>query len=271
MKLACVASAAALMIAASAPAQVHALEVQATDVRAVLAPVRQRIEAADYRATGQLVRVDSGGKRTNYALSIKAHWFSGVLRTLVDIVPPKDPAAKEDGRVRILLEMRPNGEDTIRIFHPHQSAPILLPADKWSDGLFGGGFSYEDLLEPEYFWPGQSILKSAKFGSRDCNVLKSVPGPSDHTHYADVQTWLDHSISFPVYAEKTLRVGGIVKEFTYFGLRQSSGVWSATQVEAKIRGRAGSTLLIVKRGTERANLSAKDFSPEQIGHFEDHP
>lgn len=61
-----------------------------------------------------------------------------------------------------------------------------------------------------------------------------------------------------------------MKEFTYFGLRQYGGVWSATQVEAKIRGRAGSTLLIVKRGSEKANLSAKDFSPGQISHFEGH-
>lgn len=269
MKFAWIAPATALMIAVSAHAQVRATEV--TDVRTVLAPVRQRIETADYRATGQLVRVDASGKRTNYALSLKAHWFSGVLRTLVEIVPPKDPATKEDGRVRILLEMRPSGEDTIRVFHPHQSTPVLLPPDKWSDGLFGGVFSYEELLEPEFFWPGQSILKSAKFGARDCDVLKSTPGPSNHTRYAEVETWLDHSIGFPVYAEKTLKEGGIVKEFTYFGLRQSSGVWSATQVEAKIRGRAGSTLLIVKRGSEKANLSVKDFSPEQTGHFEDHP
>jgi Outer membrane lipoprotein-sorting protein len=271
MKLFCTAPVAALIIAVSAHALLHAPEVQAPDVRAVLAPVQHRIETADYRATGQLVRVDASGKRTNYAISIKAHWFSGLLRTLVEIVPPKDPANKEDARIRILLEMHPNGEDSIRVFHPHQSTAVFLPSEKWSDGLFGGVFSYEDLLEPEYFWPAQSILKSAKFGARDCDVLKSTPGPSDHTHYADVQTWLDHSIGFPVYAEKALKDGGIVKEFTYFGLRQSSGVWSATQVEAKIRGRAGATLLIVKRGSEKANLSVKDFSPEQIGHFEDHP
>jgi hypothetical protein len=69
-----------------------------------------------------------------------------------------------------------------------------------------------------------------------------------------------------VYAEKTLR-DGQVKEFTYFGLRQNGGVWSASQVEVKIRGRAGSTLLIVDRGTPKANLGLKDFSPAQLTHF----
>lgn len=263
MRLASVMPAAALLVALTA---------HAADLRSVLGPARQRIETADYRATGQFVTVDASGHRTSYAITIKARWISGSLHTLVEIVPPSETAARtrQDARVRILLEMRPNGEDTIRIVHPHDSTMTSLPFDKWDEGLFGGQFSYEDLLEPEYFWPGQTILTSARYGARDCDVLKSTPGPSDHTHYAEVQTWLDHTIVYPVYAEKMLRDGGIVKEFTYFGLRQYGGVWSATQVEAKIRGRAGSTLLIVKRGSEKANLSAKDFSPEQISHFEGH-
>lgn len=263
MRFASFAPAVALLIAVAA---------HAADVKAVLAPVRQRIETADYRATGQLVKVDASGARINYSISIKARWFSGVLRTLVEIDPPRDSAAKahEDARVRILLEMRPGGEDSIRLFHPGETASTSLPFEKWGEGVFGGVFSYEDLLEPEFFWPGQSILKTAKFGARDCDVLKSTPGPSDHTHYAEIQTWLDHTISFPVYAEKMLKEGSIIKQFTSFGLRQSSGVWSASQVEAKIRGRAGSTLLIIKRGSAKANLGVKDFSPDQVSHFEGH-
>jgi hypothetical protein len=38
-------------------------------------------------------------------------------------------------------------------------------------------------------------------------------------------------------------------------------------VEAKIRGQAGSTLLIIDRGTPKANLSLKDFSSAQLTHF----
>jgi hypothetical protein len=264
MRLASVVTTAALVIATTA---------HAADALAVIAPERQRIQTADYRATGRLVRVDASGKRTGYAISIKTRWFPGVLRALVQVVPPPVAAGKvhQDARVSILLEMRPNGQNTIRVFHPHESAPTLLPFDKWDEGLLGGGFSYEDFLEPQYFWQGQTILKSSRFGERDCDVLKSTPGPSDHTHYADIQTWLDHTIGYPVYVEKTLKEGGIVKEFTYFGLRQSGGVWSAKQVEAKIRDRAGSTLLIIERGSTKANLSTKDFSLEQISQFEDRP
>jgi hypothetical protein len=60
---------------------------------------------------------------------------------------------------------------------------------------------------------------------------------------------------------------GTVKEFTAFGLRRTEGVWSARQLEAKIRGRAGSTLLIIDRGTARAHLDLKDFNPSQLTHF----
>lgn len=261
MRVACFAPAAALLIAAVA---------LAADARDVLAPVRERIEAADYRASGQLVKVDAGGNRSTYSLNMKARWFSGALHTLLEIDPPAGMAGKahQDARVRILLEMRPNGEESIRIVHPHEAALKALPFEEWGDGVLGGGFSYEDFLEPHYYWPGQTIVRSAKFGARDCDVLKSTPGATGRSHYAEVQTWLDHTIGFPVHAEKTLK-DGEVKEFTYFGLRQSGGVWSASQVEVKARGHAGSTLLIIKRGSAKANLSTKDFSPEQINHFED--
>jgi energy-coupling factor transporter ATP-binding protein EcfA2 len=82
---------------------------------------------------------------------------------------------------------------------------------------------------------------------------------------------LDHTIGYPIYVEKTLKDGGIVKEFTYFGLRQSGGVWSARQVEVKIHGRPGSTLLLIERGSTKANLSIREFSPEQISQFEHRP
>jgi hypothetical protein len=38
-------------------------------------------------------------------------------------------------------------------------------------------------------------------------------------------------------------------------------------VGAKIRGQAGSSLLIIDRGTPKAKLTLKDFSPAQLTHF----
>ena len=263
MRLASCAAVAMLLWAAGA---------NAADTQAVLERARQHIETADYRATGKLVTVDGAGKRTSYTLKIEARWFPGELRALVEIDPPSQPAAhaKAD-RVRLLLEMRPAGQTSIRIAHPDHKGLTVLPFERWSEPLFGGVFSYEDLLESQYYWQNQAVLKSAKFGARDCDVLKSTPGAADRTHYAEVETWLDHTIGYPVYAEKTLRDSGAVKEFTYYGLRQTAGVWSASQIEGKLRGHAGSTLLIIERGSAKANLSAGDFSPEQISHFEDRP
>ena len=237
---------------------------------AAVATLRSRIEASDYRATGQLVRVEANGSRISYAIAVKGLWFQGALHTLIEVVPPRGPAAQDD-RVRVLLEMRPDGRDSIRIFRPREPAPAMLPTDRWGNSFLGTAISYEDLLDSQFFWPGQTILSGAVFGGRHCNVLKSTPGPADRTRYSAVRTWLDRAIDYPVYAEKVGKEGGMVKEFTYYGLRQSNGVWSATQVETKISGCAGSTLLIVKRGSAKAHLSADDFQPSRIRRFEDRP
>ena len=239
----------------------RALDAPAADLHAVLARPRERLQTADFRATGHLIRVDAAGVRTSYPITLKAHWFPGVLRLLCAI------DAAGEARIHILLEMRPNGQNSIHIAHPGDKIPATLPFDKWSDGPLGAGFSYEDFLEPQYFWAGQTVLERTKYGARDCDLLKSTPGVSDRTHYAEVKTWLDRNIGYPVYVEKTIKATGTVKEFTYFGLRQNGGVWSASQVESKIRGQAGSTLLVIDRGSTKANLELRDFSPEQLTRF----
>jgi hypothetical protein len=236
-----------------------------------LAIPRARIESADYRASGHLVRVHANGIRFSYPITIKAHWFPGVLRVLVEVGTLSNADANSLASflhipVHILMEMRPGGKNTILVAHPGDKAPVDLPFDKWSEGPFGNEFSYEDFLEEQYFWAGQTALGEAKFGAHDCDQLKSTPGATDMSHYAEVTSWLDRAIGFPVYMEKTLK-DGTVKEFTSFGLRQESGVWSAHQIEVKLRGRAGSTLLIIDRGAPHANLSLKDFSPAQLTHF----
>jgi Outer membrane lipoprotein-sorting protein len=231
------------------------------DARSVLTAPRQRVETADYRIVGRLVHVDEKGTRTSLGVMIKAHWFPGVLRVLLEIQSPAS------ARAHILLEMRPKGEDSIRLAHPGDRTPSVLPFDRWTDGPLGPGFSYEDFLEPQYFWPEQTFAGETACGTQKCDMLKSAPGPTDRTHYAEVTTWLGHANGFPVSAEKKLKGSETVKEFTYSGLRHDQGVWSAHQIEAKVRGQEGSTLLIIEHGSARAHLGAADFSPAQITHF----
>ena len=235
-----------------------------------LTMARARIESADYRASGHMVRVQVNGARISFPIEIKAHWFPGVLRVDVELGTASKTGSDSllSGHIpaHLQLEMRPGGRSTILVAHPGDKAAAVLPFDKWSEGPLSNEFSYEDFLEAQYFWAGQTTLSEAKFGARDCDQLKSTPGTTDKSHYAEVKSWLDHTIGFPVYVEKTMK-DGEVKEFTYFGLRQNGGVWSASQVEAKLRGHAGSTLLIIDRGAPRANLGLKDFSPAQLTHF----
>jgi hypothetical protein len=242
----------------------------AADAVSALAAQRERIETADYRVSGHLVRVDANGNRLSFPIIIKARWFPGVLRVYVELGTASkmgaDSPVSSRIPVHILLEMRPEGPSVVRIAHPGDTNLVILPFDKWSDGPLGNELSYEDFLEAQYFWAGQNALSETKYGARDCDMVRSTPGAKDKTHYAEVTSWLDHGIGFPVHVEKTLK-GGTVKEFTYFGLRQNGGVWSAHQIEAKLRGQAGSTLLIIDRGTPKANLGLKDFSPARLTHF----
>jgi hypothetical protein len=238
------------------PAMAHTADLPKT-----LMETRQQIMTADYRLSGHLVRVDESGARTSYGVNIKAHWFPEVLRVLLEVGSPAT------ARVHVLLEMHPGGITTIKVAHHGDASATALPFDKWTTGPLGDAFSYEDFIDSSYFWPGQTDLGEAKFGARNCQLLKSTPGAEDKTHYAQVKSWLDLGSAFPVYVEKTLKGSGTVKEFTYFGLRKTEGVWSATQVEAKIHGHSGSTLLIIEHGAAKAHLDAKDFDSAQLTHF----
>ncbi|MGC2545993.1 MAG: outer membrane lipoprotein-sorting protein, partial [Silvibacterium sp.] len=74
---------------------------QTADVPGTLAAARQQVMTADYRLSGRLARVDASGARTSYGVNIKARWFPGILRVLVEVSSPAT------ARVHVLLEMRP--------------------------------------------------------------------------------------------------------------------------------------------------------------------
>jgi len=90
-----------------------------------------------------------------------------------------------------------------------------------------------------------------------------MSGSQDQTYYDSVTSWIDRGILYPVHAVKTLRGTGQQKEFIYYGLRQVGGVWSATQVEAKLQGKPGSSILVIEGGSVKAKLGRKDFDISQ--------
>jgi hypothetical protein len=252
-------------IAAFLAAAVPALWAQSANVNDLLATARKQLENSDFRVTGHLVAIDASGSRLTFPITVKTHWFPGELRMFVDLGQP--PSTHRDMRQHILLEMFANGQNAIRIADPGDTSSHLLPFEKWNEHPLGPGFDYEDFLEQQYFWPIQKSEGMEKFGARNCDVVKSTPGPDIRTRYAEVKTWIDPAIDFPVYAEKTVKDSGAVKEFTSYGVRQEEGHWFAHQVEVKTRGQSGSTLLIFDRGTAKAKLTTADFSPAALTHF----
>jgi hypothetical protein len=227
------------------------------DLETVLTGSRQRIETLDYRATGRLTKVEANGTRTSYKFVAKGHWFPDGLRLLSEFSGPGS------AKTRILLHMSVSGHVTIEALLPGGKATSELPFERWNDPLLGTDFSYEDMVESQFFWKNQELLAPAKYGARDCFVLKSTSGPQDRTYYGSVTSWIDRSIFLPVHVVKTLRGTGQQKDFVYYGIRHNGGVWSAAQVEAKLQGKPGSSMLVIEGGSGKAHLGRKDFDISQ--------
>ena len=224
-----------------------------SDLETVLTSSRGRIERLDYRATGRLTRVEANGKRTSYKFAAKGHWFPDGLRVLCEIT---GPGAE---KTSLLLRMSVSGQVTIEAQLPGQKAASVLPLERWNDALVGTDFSYEDMVESQFFWKHQELLAPEKYGTKDCFVLKSGSGAQDRSSYDSVTSWVDRKIMYPVHVVKTPHGAGAQKDFVYYGLRQVSGDWAATKVEAKQQGKTGSTIMEIERGSGKANLARRDF------------
>jgi hypothetical protein len=254
-----IASSIVLLVLFSLARPARAFAAASPDLETVLTGSRQRIEKLDYRATGHLTGVAADGTRTSYKFVAKAHWFPDGLRLLCDISGPGTQ------KTTILLHMTVNGHLTIEALLPGQAAPGPVPFEHWSDRLAGTDFSYEDMVEAQFFWKNQQLLPPQKYGARDCFVLKSTSGPQDRSSYDSVTSWIDRSILFPVHEVKTVHGTGQQKDFVYYGLRQIGGAWSASQVEAKLTGKSGSTRMIIEGGSPNAHLTLKDFTLSPSG------
>ena len=217
-----------------------------------LTETRQRVETLDYRVSGRLTHTDAAGKRTNNKFSVKGHWFPDGLRLLVEATDATG------GITRVLLHMTVNGRVTIDVVAPGSKVVTPLPFERWTEGLLGSDFSYEDLIDTQFFWKSQEFLAPADYSSRHCLVIKSTSDAADHSHYSSVTSWVDRDIFYPVHEVKTTR-SGQEKDFDFFGFRQSDGVWSATHLEVKMQGAKESSVFVVERGSGKAKLTLKDF------------
>jgi hypothetical protein len=227
----------------------------ATTVAEVLAKIRSVRKATDFRASGRIVRVSATGQRKTYQVSLKGRCFDDEVKVFCEAA---DPAS---ARVRLLVETFSTGRASIRLARTGDRLPEELTFQTWGEPFLDSDLTYEDLLENHFLWSNQSLVREAQYGSRNCLVIKSAPGSTDRSHYSSVTSWLDRDVYYPVFVEKTIRTSGLVKEFIYYGLRRSKGLWSADQIEVRIKGEAASTLLIITRGSERAGVNGSEFEP----------
>jgi hypothetical protein len=228
-------------------------EVRPATVSEIIAKLETVRAATDFRATGRLVKISGTGERKPYQVELKGKSFSDGLKIFCEVT---DPAPV---RVRALIETNRVGQARIRTGCPGCRAPSEVPFEKWGEPLLESDLSYEDLAENHFLWRNQSLVKEEKYGARECYVVRSEPDVSDRTQYGSVVSWLDRSIYSPVKMEKSIKGSGKIKEFIYYGLRESRGVWSARQIEVRIKGQPHSTLLIFSHGSTKANLSHSDF------------
>jgi hypothetical protein len=224
-------------------------------VEDLIAHLRSRREATDFRLSGKLVRLNGPGKRLVYPFSMKGRFLEKGLLVLYEVTEPPP------SRVRLLLESGANGRITVRMAHAGDKEPKVLTFEEWGEPLLDSDFTCEDLLDTHFLWTKQTLLREETYGARDCYVIRSEPGPTDRGHYSSVTTWLDRDIYYPIKVEKIDKASGITKEFTFLGLRKSKGLWSPGQIQAQTKGRAESTLLILARGSGKANIAASELDP----------
>lgn len=223
-------------------------------LKAVLATARARVEKSDVRASGRLVQIAGNGTRINNTLALQSHSFPDGLRTMITVGSPDHTS------VRYLLTQDETGHTTIEVLRKSDKAPIRLSPEQWGEGVAATFFYPEDFVDGQFFWAKQTVLPPQKYGARDCFVLRSEPGPGQPTQYASVTTWIDRKTGAPVYIEAAPKNGEPTKQFVFYDLEQLGGVWQPRQVEAKLSGKPGSSMLILEHGSAHAHLQRKDFS-----------
>lgn len=235
----------------------------AGSLKAILTAARARVEQSDVRASGRLVAIAANGARTNNNLALASHSFPDGLRTMVTVTTP------DHNSVRYLLVQDATGHTTIEASRKGDAAPAKLPPEHWGEGVAGTLFYPEDFADGQFFWSKQTVLPPAKYGARDCFVLRSEPGPGQPTQYASVTTWIDQKTGALVYVEAIPKNGGPTKQFVFYGIEQIGGTWLSRQIEVKIAGKPGSSMLLIEHGTPHAHLQRKDFNlaaPQSTGN-----
>ncbi len=145
------------------------------NINDLLATQRKQIETADFRATGHLV-CDRCSRRSPQL----SHHDQGALvsRRAARLGRDRAAAVSRTGICgnTFCLRCDPMARTRFVLPIPATRLRALFPLKSGTLDPLGPGFNYEDFLEQQYFWPGQTSEGQAKFGARNCDVIRSTPG-----------------------------------------------------------------------------------------------
>jgi hypothetical protein len=227
----------------------------------VIQTIRSLRKGTDFFAEGRLVSVNNPEQRITYRLSLKGKSFGGTVKLLFEVTDPIP------SRLKLLIESPPAGMPKVRLARALDRTVEELTSESLGAAFLGSVLNFEDLLDAHFSWSRQTLLREEKCAGKDCYVIRSQPGPDTPSHYSAVTSWIDKKVYLPICVEKDVKASESVKVFLYSGIRESKGVWGARQVEVRIKGERRVTLLIMTRGSGKANLSERDFDPSAIFNF----
>ena len=213
---------------------------------------------ATVRSRGRLTITGGAQKQKVFQLSILRKCVKGSVHLLWSVSGPAGAVQ------RILIQSPPQGEPVVWLDATGKGAAVRIPGKRWWEPVMGSHLSVEDLVDDCFRWPHQELTGEETAGGKPCWVIRSVPSGTQASWFALVDSWLDQATLVPVRIVKRPRGLGGPKEIVCRGLRQSGGHWSASSIEVRQEGRAGSTRIVFTGGSAAARVGDSEVDPEAV-------
>jgi len=148
----------------------------------------------------------SGGDKTVLQVQIKARRTEGSAEVLYQVLWPND----RKGESFVIRQKRGQSPEGLS-FQPPETL-TKLDRSKMSGSVFGGGLTYQDVIENFFLWGKQSITGNEKVDRIDCVKLESAPGSGDSSPYGKVVSWIDPKKMVAMRVEKYDASGKLVRQ-----------------------------------------------------------
>jgi len=146
----------------------------------------------------------AGAAKSSLQLQVKSR-VSGTTTDLVyQVLFPKERKGEA-----VLLQ-RKGGRISGTLFTPPNTIRPLAAA-QLDEALFGGGLSYEDVIDNFFAWEQQATVGSELVDRVNCTILESKPGKGERSSYTSVRTWVDARRLVPLRIEKYSAPGRLAR------------------------------------------------------------